>query len=359
MNNHSFSDSSLVNTILNLLNLSSGDFNALVFDKDERTRLFNLMLQRCREGYLSNNADIKKDVNKAVSLLINVFFEKCQVKNLNKNFNFIFQHLLAPYERILFDYELMKIEPQLKGLDEFSDGKEFLSFLKKSIWSHVAARHPFYSEFLAKEASRQDFKYYLIQETVLDPRFDDLLALIQIGTSGREKMELAKNYWDEMGNGDEAMVHSKLFDLALQEVGITSKDLEEKLLLESLESGNLSALLAINRSNYYKAIGYFGVVEYLVPYRFKDVIKGWKRCGLPLDSIQYHILHMGIDAAHAQAWFNNVIASAYEDDRRLGSEIYAGVMLRLQSSQRYLDEIYRQLSQTKLKPSFINTNAAS
>ena len=41
--------------------------------------------------------------------------------------------------------------------------------------------------------------------------FDDLVALAQVGTRGEVKMEMASNYWDEMGRGKTHAVHTHLF----------------------------------------------------------------------------------------------------------------------------------------------------
>jgi hypothetical protein len=45
-----------------------------------------------------------------------------------------------------------------------------------------------------------------------DGGFDDLVALCQVGLAGSAKLELGKNYWDEMGQGDLAGVHTQLHD---------------------------------------------------------------------------------------------------------------------------------------------------
>lgn len=54
----------------------------------------------------------------------------------------------------------------------------------------------------------------------LDARFDDLIALAQIGFSDEPKLELARNYWDEMGNGNLEDMHTRLFDGLLDDLGI-------------------------------------------------------------------------------------------------------------------------------------------
>ncbi len=81
------------------------------------------------------------------------------------------------------------------------------------------------------------------------------------------------------------------------------------------------------------------MTEYLAPRRFKHVVKAWKRNGLPEAGIVYHDLHIGIDTVHAKAWLNKVIAPLIDRDPRLGEEIALGAFIRMNSSQRYLDQL--------------------
>lgn len=225
-----------------------------------------------------------------------------------------------------------------------TQGTEYVLWLKNLIARHVASNHQYYHSYLPNHGSPEDIKYLLAQETSLDPRFDDILALIQLGAKGDEKMELATNYWDEMGNGKAADMHSVLFAQALAELAITDQYIQDNYLLEAKVCGNLSAALAFGRRHYYKAIGYFGVTEYLAPRRFRSLVSAWQRLGLPSEGLRYHELHVGIDAGHAAGWFRNVIRPAVDRDPRVGRDIAIGALLRLNTSARYLDALLARAS---------------
>jgi hypothetical protein len=45
-----------------------------------------------------------------------------------------------------------------------------------------------------------------------DGGFADLVAVCRVGLAGSAKLELGKNYWDEMGQGDPDAVHTVLHD---------------------------------------------------------------------------------------------------------------------------------------------------
>lgn len=220
-----------------------------------------------------------------------------------------------------------------------ADGREYVRWLKELISDHPASTHGFYHSYLQDHSTREDLRYLLAQETCLDPRFDDILALIQLAAKGEAKMELAANYWDEMGNGKTSEMHSALFENALYELGVTKQYIMDNYLFEAKVCGNLSAALALFRRHYYKAIGYYGVTEYLAPRRFRSLVFAWKRLGLPEKGAHYHELHVGVDAAHAAGWFKNVVRPAIDRDPRVGHDIAIGALLRLNTSERYLDAL--------------------
>lgn len=208
---------------------------------------------------------------------------------------------------------------------------------------HQAFDHPFYSDFIQNKATKKDLRYYLIQETCLDPKFDDLLSLMQVGLKGAVKMEIAYNYWDEMGNGNLEEVHTYLFDRALRALDVTDEDISNEICFESIRSGNLSSALCLNRKHIYKAIGYFGVTEYLAPRRFKHVIEAWKRNSLPPAGIIYHDLHVVVDVGHTNGWLNNVIKPLCQQSNAIANEIFIGAAIRLNTSADYLDSLQETL----------------
>ncbi|WP_181885325.1 iron-containing redox enzyme family protein [Trinickia dinghuensis] len=257
----------------------------------------------------------------------------------------LFTDIASLLEPVMFDLELEQIEADADVLDDLPvEGEAFLDWLKRTLSEHPAGTHPFYRTFLREEADVESVKVFLAQETTLDPRFDDILALMQVGTRGAEKMEIAKNYFDEMGCGDELGVHTYLFGKALDAVGIDDEYLKRTLLPASRVSGNLSACLVVNQRHHYKALGYYGVSEYLAPRRFKDLVAGWRRLGLPEEGLAYHDLHIRIDAVHGKAWFDNVIRPLVDHDPRVVKEIAVGALIRLNSSERYLASLHQLLA---------------
>lgn len=215
--------------------------------------------------------------------------------------------------------------------------RAYLSWLKQQAREHRVYKHPYYRDFIRDHATPQDLRAYVIQESVVDGRFDDLLAMMQVGTSGPAKMEIAVNFWDEMGNGNEAEVHTHLFNNIFKVFDIQPDELERSLTANALLAGNLAVLLCRYRRYYPEAVGFLGMTEWLVPERFTQVLYAWDRLGLPQDGIVYHRLHVTIDSKHAAGWFHNVVLPAAQSPR-MRAGMARGTLWRLNSSARYLDE---------------------
>lgn len=223
-----------------------------------------------------------------------------------------------------------------------SDGKAYVSWIKGIARRHRVFKHPYYVDFINRHANVADLRKYVIQESLIDARFDDLLAMMQVGTSGPAKMEIASNFWDEMGNGRPEEVHTHLFNKIYEVFDVSVEELEEAMTASDLLAGNLAVLLCRYRHLFPEAVGFLGMIEWLVPDRFTNVVQSWERLGLPDVGITYHRLHMTIDSKHAAGWFHNIIAPTAESDfMRRG--IARGALWRLNSSARHLDE---RLAQT-------------
>lgn len=294
--------------------------------------------QLVKSAYTHGDRSALEQVHKALALIYTQDFSSAQIGTTECEMQPILRDIAAIFEKSMLDHEIKQFTHDWLE-DVPKDGQSYVKWLKNIISKHSSSVHPLYNDFLGLHAQSHHLAYYFAQETNLDPRFDDILAFLQVGLPVEPKLELAQNYFDEMGNGNPAEVHSHMFKTALQQIGVDDQFLQDNMLLDAKISGNISAALALSRRHYFKAVGYFGVTEYLAPRRFKHVVNAWRRNGLPESGITYHELHIGIDAVHAKGWFNNVIIPAVENNMDIGREIAIGAMIRLNSSERYLNSL--------------------
>src|ERR1700761_1257527 len=77
--------------------------------------------------------------------------------------------------------------------------------------------------WLAESASREAMRWFLLQEVAGEAGFEDLVALTQVKMPVGPKLELARNYWDEMGRGAETGMHGPMLGRLATALGIDSQ----------------------------------------------------------------------------------------------------------------------------------------
>lgn len=208
--------------------------------------------------------------------------------------------------------------------------------------SHWAADHPIFA-FLGEQASHAQFVEFLVQERTIDSDFVDMVALTQIGFRGAMKTELARNFWDEMGDGDPLEEHGTMFDAGLVRVAAPDHEAEDDLIAGSLACGNLQYVLGLHRSYHLLSVGALGALETAVPIRFLQLRSGAQRLGLPDVVVHYYGNHVTADEIHSEGWVRRVVAPAIEDDPTAWDEILAGLHIRLSVAGRYCDQLLERL----------------
>ena len=74
--------------------------------------------------------------------------------------------------------------------------------------------------WLAEEASLEELRWFFEQEAAGEAGFDDLVAYTQVKLPVSAKLELARNYWDEMGRGDMRGLHGPMLDDLARTMGV-------------------------------------------------------------------------------------------------------------------------------------------
>ena len=154
--------------------------------------------------------------------------------------------------------------------------------------------------WLSADATMEELRWFLRQEAAGEAGFDDLVAMTQVKLPAKAKLELAANYWDEMGRGSEGGMHGPMLDR-------TSADLElnpsiETTLWQSLALANAMTAFAATRRYAWHSVGALGVVELTAPGRVALVAKGLKRHGVLPRTRKYFDLHAVLDVKHSADW---------------------------------------------------------
>ncbi len=172
----------------------------------------------------------------------------------------------------------------------------------------LAARDmvPSVYRWVAASASWAGLRAFLEMEGGPDGGFDDLVAIGQIGLLGEPKLELARNYWDEMGRGSPGNVHTHLQHRMAAAVGLGSTP-RSLLPIESLDRSLLSTMLATNRRLQPELVGALGLVELQAGPLCRSVVRAMRRLDANEDALAFYQEHAVADPKHGKAWLNHVV----------------------------------------------------
>lgn len=197
-------------------------------------------------------------------------------------------------------------------------------------------------DYLAERASYDEVRWFLRQEVAGEAGFDDLVALTQVRLPTSAKLELARNYWDEMGRGREAGMHGPMLARLAEAAGVRGAGLDQ-IVWEALALGNLLAGLAYNRRYAWHSLGALGAVELTAPTRAPKVVRALERVGLRGDALQYFKLHATIDVAHFRGWRDEALIPVVEEHPELARPIAEGALMRLEAGRRTFERYRREL----------------
>lgn len=180
---------------------------------------------------------------------------------------------------------------------------------------HALAAHdlvpPVY-RWVATSASWPGLRAFLEMEGGPDGGFDDLVAIGQVGLTGEPKLEMARNYWDEMGRGSLSAVHTELQRRMGTAVGLGSTP-RTFLTLEALDRLSLPTVFATNRQRQPELIGALGLIELQAGPRCRKVVQGMRRLGADRDALAFYQEHADADPRHGKAWLDHVVRPLSSD----------------------------------------------
>lgn len=192
--------------------------------------------------------------------------------------------------------------------------------------------------WLADYASDADMRWFLTQEAAGEAGFDDLVAMTQVKMPDEAKLELARNYWDEMGRGNLGGMHGPMLGRAIAALDLTPTI--EETVTASLALANTLTAFADNRRYAWHSVGALGVVELTAPGRVSLVGQGLKRLGHPPVVRKYFELHAALDVQHSKDWNQNVLLPLAREVPHAIPFIAEGALMRLLCGQRCF-EAYR------------------
>jgi hypothetical protein len=202
-------------------------------------------------------------------------------------------------------------------------------------------------EWLAQDATGPEVVEFLAIEGGPDAGFDDLVAACQIGLDGEAKLELARNYWDEMGNGTSERVHTELHNQLVDAIDMPRIGRAE-LPVEALERAALGSVLATNRWLQPELLGALGLLELQAGPRCRKVVQALRRLDAPAGALPFYEEHATVDPHHGKAWLDNAIAPLAIEWPEWSARIVQGARWRSKANRRFFSAMAQRFGLEQL-----------
>jgi hypothetical protein len=216
------------------------------------------------------------------------------------------------------------VAPLLEDLP--TDTADFMAWFEELKATGPGQWDPLFA-WLESEAELWQVKWFLTQEAAGEAGFDDLVVMTQVKLPARSKLELARNYWDEMGRGSEGGMHGPMLDKTV--AGLELDPSINGTAWQSLCLANTMTALAATRRYTYQSIGALGVVELTAPTRVAAVAEALRRLGCPPEQRKYFVLHANLDVEHSRAWNAEAIEPLVAGNAACARYIAEGALMRL------------------------------
>ena len=195
--------------------------------------------------------------------------------------------------------------------------------------------------WLAEEAGLEELRWFLGQEAAGEAGFDDLVAYTQVKLPPVAKLELARNYWDEMGRGNIKGMHGPMLELLVERLALDPEI--ETTVAQSLALANAMTAMATARRYAWHSVGALGVIELTAPGRAACVAKGLRRLGFSGRERRYFDLHAVLDVKHSADWNREALRPLVEVDPRRAAAIAEGALIRLNCGARCFERYRAEL----------------
>jgi hypothetical protein len=193
--------------------------------------------------------------------------------------------------------------------------------------------------WIAEEATFDQLRWFMGQEAAGEAGFDDLVAMTQVKMPALPKLELARNYWDEMGRGNPKGMHGPMLQVLIERMEVDAEI--DSTVWESLALANAMTAMATTRRYAWHSVGALGAIELTAPGRSAATAAGLRRLGFSERERRYFSLHAVLDVKHSEDWNREALRPLVSQDPRRATAIAEGALIRLKAGERCFER-YRQ-----------------
>ncbi len=239
--------------------------------------------------------------------------------------------------------EAMRAEVADAAAEAPTDADGFIAWFENLQTTGPGQGDPLFP-WLADTAEPEQLQWFLEQEAAGEAGFDDLVAMTQVKLPKQAKLELARNYWDEMGRGNPKGMHGPMLDATVEALELHPTI--EKTVPESLALANAMTAMATNRSYAWHSVGALGAIEVTAPVRSAATARALRRLGHGPEVRRYFDLHAVLDVKHSAAWNEEALRPLVAENPARATAMAEGALIRLTCGARCFSR-YRTVLWTK------------
>lgn len=201
---------------------------------------------------------------------------------------------------------------------------------------------PSLSRFMARSASIEQAREFLIQRSVYTLREADPHSWAIPRLSGRAKAALVEIQFDEYGSGVPDRVHSGIFAKTMRGLGLddTYAAYLDRVPAITLASQNMMSLFGLNRRLRGAIVGHLAAFEMTSSLPNRSYGDGFRRLGFESDVTDYFDEHVEADAVHEQIAARDLAGALVADEPGLLVSVMFGAAACLAVDDLVADHIH-------------------
>jgi pyrroloquinoline quinone (PQQ) biosynthesis protein C len=256
-------------------------------------------------------------------------------KNRLHNFTWMVESVLR---QAILDQEIRAMAPvNLECEDQFSAEAAVEEMAKKAN-AHRINHHPLLTHMAEKGLSQNEILHFISNYYVNNRLFHLFIVTLSLFTPLEGRTELANNFFDELGAGDTAMAHPKLF---LKNFDTVGRPTEIIPLAEALHLANAKTHAAYLSGDYHYGMGGFGFIELTMPEQMKKILAGLGKSNVPKKDLEFWDMHISIDLEHGKTWFREMLSLVQTPEQ--AKKCLQGGMILLEARATMYDGIWNAI----------------
>lgn len=235
----------------------------------------------------------------------------------------------------------MERAPHLACAADFTPERA-LDELAERAKSHRINTHPLLTH-MAEHGLPTEIAQLLLSNYYVNNRVFHLhIAAQSLSTPLSMRGEMYENLVDELGNGEFEQAHPNLFMHSFDTIGRPDTIRPQP---ESLALLNTKILYTFLSGDYRYGVGGLGFIELSMPDQMRKILSGLRRSGLSEPDLIFWDLHITIDEAHGESWFDEMRVFVDSPDR--AQKTLEGGMALLDARAGMFDGVWAAMQQER------------